>query len=105
MSLLIVLPALAVAIHILLAIIFWRSRPGRRLLIALLLIAVSYPVQMFGVVAGLSGETLVAGLVRLCLFAPALFSVLSFLVYVPALTRKPEATPPAAGASPRVEAE
>lgn len=105
MSLLIVLPALAVAVHILLAIIFWRSEPGRRLLIALLLIAASYPLQMFGVVAGLSEEAWMAGLIRLCLFAPAIFSVLSFLVYVPMLTRKPDVNPPASGPSPQAEAE
>lgn len=105
MTLLVVLPPLVVGLHLLLAMIFRRSQPGRRLLLALLLIALAYPLQMLGVVVGLGSEGQFAGLIRLCLFAPPLASVLSFLVYVPAMGRTSANRHPVPTANPQAQGE
>jgi hypothetical protein len=91
-SLLVMLPPIVVVLHFIAALLLRKIQPGKRLLMALLLIALAYPLQFLGVIVGLGADPGLNWLARLCLFAPPLMAILSFIVYVPLLTSNSHAS-------------
>ena len=65
-------------------VIYKRSRHserGKRLVVALMIIAASIPVMVLGVLVGLSGDKQTQMLAYLLLYAPLYMTLFSFIVY------------------------
>ena len=76
------LAILVIGVHVL---IFSKSRHNlrrKRLLIAILVIIMGYPIMVLGILVGLTGQKDLIPLAKVLLQAPLIVSFASFLVYL-----------------------